>query len=240
MAEPSIYDRQFVAGLFDGMAATYGLVNVVSSFGFCVRWRRQCADLLPPLPAGAVVVDLMSGMGELWPNLAGRMAGGTIHAVDISGEMGRRAGRRRGLAGDDVAVSVLRADALACPMPDGSADAVVSSFGLKTFSPQQQRRLAGEVARLLRPGGVFAFVEISRPPARLLRPPYEFYISRVIPLLGRLALGDPECYRMLGVYTRAFGDAGGFAAALRGEGLSVAEGRLFFGCATLVRGARPG
>ncbi|HJV89157.1 MAG TPA: hypothetical protein VJ623_02535 [Holophagaceae bacterium] len=33
------YDSTDIRDLFDGMAATYGLVNVLSSFGFCVRWR---------------------------------------------------------------------------------------------------------------------------------------------------------------------------------------------------------
>jgi demethylmenaquinone methyltransferase/2-methoxy-6-polyprenyl-1,4-benzoquinol methylase len=59
-----IYQRQFVAGLFDDMAATYGLVNVITSFGFCVWWRRQCARLAPLRP-GMLVCDLMTGMGEL-------------------------------------------------------------------------------------------------------------------------------------------------------------------------------
>lgn len=61
----------------------------------------------------------------------------------------------------------------------------------------------------------------------------------MIPLVGRLLLGDPACYRMLGAYTEAFGDASHFAECLRHEGLEVAEASFFFGCATGVRGVKP-
>ena len=70
-AAVDIYDPSYVRRLFDEMAGTYGLVNVISSFGFCIRWRRQCVDQMP-IVAGSRVVDLMTGMGELCPRLAKR------------------------------------------------------------------------------------------------------------------------------------------------------------------------
>ena len=39
---------------------------------------------------------------------------------------------------------------------------------------------------------------------RLLRWPYLFYIKHVIPWVGRAFLGNPQNYRMLGVYTEEF------------------------------------
>ncbi|MGV3517285.1 class I SAM-dependent methyltransferase [Luteitalea sp.] len=63
------YDPEAVKRLFDDMASAYGRTNLISSFGFTVRWRNQVvADL--PLNSATVVVDLMSGMGELWRSLA--------------------------------------------------------------------------------------------------------------------------------------------------------------------------
>jgi demethylmenaquinone methyltransferase/2-methoxy-6-polyprenyl-1,4-benzoquinol methylase len=134
---------------------------------------------------------------------------------------------------------VLVADVLAIESESLRADVVVSSFGLKTFSAEQQERLAHKVAQILKPGGSYSFVEISVPPSRLLRPIYMFYLKRVIPLIGRLMLGDPSCYRMLGVYTEAFGNAHHFATYLRAAGLEARETSLFFGCATGVRGIKP-
>jgi ubiquinone/menaquinone biosynthesis C-methylase UbiE len=72
-----------------------------------------------------------------------------------------------------------------------SADVVISSFGLKTFDRHQQLQLSQRVADLLRPGGVFSFVEISVPRFWLLRLPYMFYLNHIIPWIGRLFLGNP-------------------------------------------------
>lgn len=127
-----------------------------------------------------------------------------ITGVDISPEMVRRTRREW-----NFAVEVCVADVLAWDGEAAMADVVVSSFGLKTFDREQQRRLAQTVARLLKPGGCYSFVEISVPSYPLLRALYLFYLKRVIPLMGRALPGDPECYR-------------------------------FFGCASGVRGRKPG
>jgi ubiquinone/menaquinone biosynthesis C-methylase UbiE len=115
---------------------------------------------------------------------------------------------------------------------------VVSSFGLKTLDSNQQTRLAAQVARLLRPGGLYSFIEISAPGARPLRWLYLFYLRRVIPLVGWMLLGNPANYRMLGIYTEAFGDCRHFAACLSRAGLDAEYVSHFYGCATGVRGRK--
>lgn len=119
------------------------------------------------------------------------------------------------------------------------ADVVVSSFGLKTFDLQQQRRLAQIVSQLLKPGGACSFIEISVPPFPPLRAAYMFYLKRVIPIVGRLLLGNPDCYRMLGAYTQAFDDGLHFARCLKEAGLDATPVYYFFGCATGVRAVKP-
>jgi demethylmenaquinone methyltransferase/2-methoxy-6-polyprenyl-1,4-benzoquinol methylase len=110
---------------------------------------------------------------------------------------------------------------------------------LKTFNRDQQSLLATRVADILRPGGAFSFIEISVPRSALLRAVYMAYLKRVIPLVGRVLLGNPECYRMLGIYTEAFGDATHFAECLRRAGLRATYTSYFFGCATGVKGIKP-
>jgi ubiquinone/menaquinone biosynthesis C-methylase UbiE len=104
---------------------------------------------------------------------------------------------------------------------------------------EQQRRLAQTVAHLLKPGGAYSFVEISVPPFLPLRAAFMFYLTRLIPLIGRLLLGNPDSYRMLGVYTQAFDNATHFAGCLREAGLAVVPVSYLFGCATGVRGIKP-
>jgi ubiquinone/menaquinone biosynthesis C-methylase UbiE len=228
------YDPNAIRALFDEMAATYGIVNFIASFGFAARWRHQLVEGLP-LSNASHIVDLMSGMNELCRSVV-RHAAPTLRltAIDISPEMIHRARKNW-----PFRVEIHLHDVLTWEAEPATADAVISSFGLKTFDRTQQQQLAQRVTRLLRPGGVFSFVEISVPPARLLQLPYLFYLNRVIPWIGRLFLGNPANYRLLGVYTQAFGTCRHFAQCLRQQGLDVTEVSYFFGCATGVRGMSP-
>jgi demethylmenaquinone methyltransferase/2-methoxy-6-polyprenyl-1,4-benzoquinol methylase len=232
-----LYEPAFVARLFDEMARTYGMVNLVSSFGFAALWRKQALRRVTLQP-GHTVVDLMTGMGELGPSV-GRRVGptGSLLAVDISPVMCERA--RQTLTRSRCSATVIEGDVLENSIASSSCDGVVSTFGLKTFSPEQLRKLAREVFRILKPGGVFSFLEISTPPSPLLRWPYHFYINRVIPLIGTIFLGNPENYRMLGVYTRKFGTCDAFRGDLQATGLNVRAESFFFGCATGVTGSKP-
>lgn len=230
-----LYDPQAVKRLFDEMARTYGVVNTLCSFGFNWRWRHQCLRAISLAP-GATAVDLMTGMGELCGDLS-RFLGpsGRIAAFDISESMCNKARQAQGRC----PICVVQADVLNHPFVPESADVVVCSFGLKTLSPQQQRMLADIVFRLLKPGGALSFVEISVPGTRWLRWPYMFYLNRIIPWIGAMLLGNPDNYRMLGIYTQAFGNCDRAAGFFRDAGMEVEKRSLFFGCATGFIGRRP-
>ena len=127
---------------------------------------------------------------------------------------------------------ILCENALAMSLPDGSVDFVISGFGLKTFNAEQLSQLAAETFRILRPGGSGSFIEISVPEGRVLRGLYGWYISSIIPLVGKVFLGGIDCYQMLGVYTTAFGSCAGCVEIFRKAGFEVTFKKHFFGCAT--------
>lgn len=235
VSERDIYDSSFIVALFDEMSKTYGIVNYVSSFGFCERWRRQAVDGVAIEP-DAHVVEMMSGSGECWRFFQRRLsAGGSVVSLDISSEMCRRArANRPRYAGLNVQVRQL--DALDSGLPDACADHVVACFGLKTFSAAQLVRLVAEVKRLLKPKGSFCFVEIGVPRARWLKALYLFYLRRVVPWIGRCLLGNPENYRLLGVYTERFGSGAHVRGLLEACGFHVRFDELFFGCAMRLVG----
>lgn len=235
--ERNIYEPRFVAALFDEMSATYGVTNYVCSFGFCERWRRRAVDGLALAP-GAHVIEMMCGAGECWPFLQRRLGRkGRVVALDLSSEMCRRA-RDNVRRFSELEVDVVQCDALACGLPDGQADHVLASFGLKTFSPEQLDALAGEVWRLLKPGGTFSFVEIAVPRAAWLRIPYVFYLRSIIPLVGRCFLGNPDNYRMLAMYTERFAAGELVRELFEARGFRVRVEDLFFGCARRIVGVR--
>ena len=238
MAQLDLYDPAFVSRLFDEMARTYGVVNLIASLGFARRWRRQCLQSIP-IPPNATVLDLMCGMGELCPDLL-RMLGpeGRIHALDLSPAMCAEA-RKLHSTHDPTRLHIIQADALNCPIADESVDVVISTFGQKTFHRQQLIKLGEEVHRILRPGGQFSFLEISVPKFRLLQWPYMAYLHYIIPWIGKLAMGNRENYRLLGVYTDAFQNCRHAVDAFTAAGLHVQYQTYFFGCATGISGWRP-
>ena len=238
MTTPDLYNPTFVRAFFDEMSKTYGVTNNISSFGFCKRWREQCVAHVVIRP-GMTVYDLMTGMGECWQPIRQQLHDqGYLVALDFSSEMCHRA-RRHAAEFQPLSVQVVEEDVLRNTLETASADCTVSTFGLKTFSDEQKVVLAQEIARLLRPGGSFSLLEISVPSLPLLRLPYVFYLKYVIPLIGKLLLGNPNNYRLLGVYTKRFGNCHTMAACLRAAGLHVEYKQFFFGCATALVGRKP-
>lgn len=239
MIERDIYERGFVIALFDEMSKTYGVVNYVCSFGFCERWRRQAIDGIHIQP-DAQIVEMMSGSGECWRFFQKRLSSrGRVLSLDISTEMCRRASANR-TRFPALNVEVGQLDALDSGLADGCADHVVACFGLKTFSESQLARLASEVKRLLKPNGSFSFVEVSVPHAAWFKAIYLFYLHRVVPLIGRCFLGNPENYRLLGVYTERFGSGARVQALFEVCGFRVRCDELFFGCARRLVGMKEG
>ncbi|MDT3379179.1 class I SAM-dependent methyltransferase [Labrys neptuniae] len=239
MAE-DIYDPQFVKGVFDRCSDRYIAFSTWCSLGFTERWRRQCVEALPaPEAPAATGYDLMAGTGEVWPHLLKRypaIAG--IVAVDISTGMHQRAMTRLH-AHRAHKIAFIEDDVLSSTLPDGGADFVISTFGLKTFNPTQHRKLAALIARCLKPGGSFSLIEASDPKGWWLRPLYLFHLKMVLPMIERFLLKGAQDFAMIGTYSTNFGDASAFARMLEAEGLQVDYRKFFYGCATGVCGRKP-
>ncbi len=236
----NIYDPGFVKGVFDRCSRRYIGFSYVCSFGFTERWRRECVDAMPaPRVGNPVGYDLMAGTGEAWPHFLKRFpSAGAITAVDISSGMHERAlVRLHALRAHKI--RFVEDDVLASALADQSADFVISTFGLKTLDAGQQARLAALVARILKPGGVFSFIEASDPAGWWLRPLYLFHLKSILPWVERLLLRGAQDFAMIGIYCTAFRDASAFAGMLRANGLDVSYRPYFFGCATGVAGTKP-
>jgi ubiquinone/menaquinone biosynthesis methyltransferase len=230
------FESSYVKSLFEEMSATYGVMNLISSFGFTAIWRAFCVNQLTDKDTRSVC-DLMSGMGELIPHLLKRYPRcNQVVAIDFCPSM---CSQIRLLYGSKMAsLKVLEEDVFQIDIPTNSFDCVVSSFGLKTFSPEQQVKLAELVARILKPGGCFSFVEISFSPHLPLKVFTTVYVTYVVPFIGRIFLGNPSNYRMLGVYVRKFNNAKYFMAALEAQGLECRYTSHFLGSATGVTGRK--
>jgi demethylmenaquinone methyltransferase/2-methoxy-6-polyprenyl-1,4-benzoquinol methylase len=232
-----IYDAKYVEELFDKMSGSYDRMNYITSFGFSSAWRKQCIKDID-LSKATVIVDLMSGMGECWKPIAKKApANAQLIALDFSGEMVKHAQNRvQKLKLKNI--SVLKEDVFNNSIASNSADCVISGFGLKTFSPTQLDKLAIEIERILKPNGQFSLIDVSVPKNSFLKFFYLFYLKRVIPVLGRIFLGNPSTYKMLGVYTENFENSKEVQQIFQRHHFEVEYIEYFFGCASGIKGRK--
>ncbi|MDO9514468.1 MAG: class I SAM-dependent methyltransferase [Syntrophales bacterium] len=144
-------------------------------------------------------LDLGCAYGFFTEKLAGRLKeGAAITGLDLAGKVNRElflaVVASMGYRGRFVAGS---AD-LICDMDSGSLDLVVASYSLYFFP-----HLIGEIARLLRPGGVF--IAITHTEASLQE------VIRLIPgcvrSVGLEAPGEPAIGRLLRAFSLENGEA---------------------------------
>lgn len=168
--------------MFDRIAPRYDLLNRLMTFRLDVAWRRRAVAALG-LPPGSVVADLACGTGDLCRALT--RAGSRPIGVDFSAKM---------LAVASTTAPLVRADVLCLPLPAAALDGAVCGFALRNLVDLD--RFAAELARVVRPGGRIALLEVGRPEGRAVRAGYRVWFGQIVPRLGGL-LSDAEAYRYL-------------------------------------------
>lgn len=174
--------RQAIRSMFDAIAPRYDLVNRIMTVRMDVGWRRRAVRALA-LPPGSVVLDVACGTGDLCRDLAA--AGHRPIGVDLSFGM---------LANARTTAPLVQADALRLPLPDAAVDGLTCGFALRNFVDLDG--FLAEAARVVRPGGRIALLEVAEPERALLRWGHRLYFGSVVPRIGGL-LSDADAYRYL-------------------------------------------
>lgn len=211
----------YVRTMFGEISSRYDLVNRLMSLGRDQSWRRLAARSV--VRRGDTVVDVGSGTGDL--ALACLEAGAVrVLALDFARPMLRLAQRKTRARGLDYAFGAALGDATRLPLPDASVDAWVSAFVVRNI-PDLDAALA-EAARVLRPGGRIAVLEIPRMDGGWLRPFARLHFMQVVPRLGRLVSGHRGAYRYLPVSVERFLTPPELTRRLRDHGFDVTQVRM--------------
>ena len=204
-----------VRDMFDRIAPVYDVMNRAMTLGLDTKWWRLTVSAA--VRPGDRVLDVCSGTGDL--ALAAREAGGDVVGLDFSERMLERARKKSGT------IEWVRGDALALPFADGEFDAVTVGFGIRNLDDME--RGLREIARVLRPGGRFGCLEITRPRG-LLRPFFRVWFDALVPLAGKVLPGG-KAYAYLPASVRRFPGPEDLAAAFAGAGFSNVDWRLLGG-----------
>jgi demethylmenaquinone methyltransferase/2-methoxy-6-polyprenyl-1,4-benzoquinol methylase len=205
-----------VRGVFDSVAGNYDLMNDLMSAGTHRLWKRFTLALANLRP-GQRALDVAGGSGDLAAGMARQVGSrGLVVLSDINAAMLARGRDRLIDEGFVDSVAYVQADAERLPFPDSTFDCITIGFGLRNVT--DKNAALASMRRALKPGGQLLVLEFSRP-APALKPLYEAYSFRVLPLLGRWVAGDEASYRYLAESIRMHPDQETLLRMLQEAGL---------------------
>jgi demethylmenaquinone methyltransferase/2-methoxy-6-polyprenyl-1,4-benzoquinol methylase len=184
---------QRVTQVFDSVATRYDLMNDLMSLGIHRLWKRFTIALAG-VQAGHYVLDLAGGTGDLTARFAHAVGSqGRVILADINASM-LEVGRER-LLNQGIVVDLVQANAEALPFADNSFDVITMAFGLRNVTAKEAA--LASMLRVLKPGGQVLILEFSEFKVTPLKPLYDLYSLKILPLLGKVVAKDANSYRYL-------------------------------------------
>lgn len=190
---PSVEQKAtYVRTMFGHIASHYDLMNHVMSIGRDAAWRRY-AVAQASVPVSGHVLDVATGTGDLGLEVLRQQPAANVVGLDFTPEMLVLA--RQKVRAEGASLALVAGDALRVPFSDGFFDSVVTAFALRNVIDIPSA--FAEMARVTRPGGRIACLEIAKPRLPFWRRLYAFYFYRIVPLLGALITGQRAAYTYL-------------------------------------------
>lgn len=206
-----------VRGVFDSVAPKYDLMNDLMSGGLHRLWKAFTLSQTHLRP-GQRALDVAGGTGDLARGMQ-RQVGerGLVVLSDINGAMLAHGRDRTVDAGIVRSIEYVQANAECLPFSDGSFDCITIGFGLRNVTDKSAA--LHSMRRVLKPGGQLIVLEFSHPVAPGLKPLYDTYSFKILPLLGQWVANDADSYRYLAESIREHPDQETLLAMMREAGL---------------------
>ena len=229
--------QQLVTPMFDLVAPRYDVFTRRFSFGMDARWKGDLvARVATEAPRGARLVDVACGTGDLAFALAAARPDLAITGVDASSRMLALASARREALGLPN-VHLVEGDLARLALPDASVDVVTGGYAVRN-APSWTGAI-GELARVLRPGGLLCTLDFFLPGPAVWRALFLGYLAAAGRVVGWWWHREPMAYGYIASSIRHFTTAADFSRALETDGLDVrrVDRRLLGGIAlhTAVR-----
>ena len=181
---PNLDDKaRVVEAMFDRIAPRYDTLNRLLTFRMDVGWRktRRPSARSPP---------------RIHASSTSRAAPAICAARSPMPDSIRSAPTSRPAccAPARTDAPLLRADAMQLPFADGTFDGLTCGFALRNFSALAP--VLGECARVVRPGGRVALLDVAEPESPLVRRVHGAWFRHVVPFVGGL-VSDRAAYRYL-------------------------------------------
>lgn len=169
--------KDFLRDIFDSTAADYDRIEKLLAFGSGPWYRRQ-ALARAGLTAGMQVADIGVGTG-LVAREAVTLTGAASLVVGVDPSSGMM-----GAAALPAGVKLIEGRAESIPLPDASVDFVSMGYALRHIGDLEVA--FREFHRVLKPGGKFCILEITKPESRGAQFLLKTYMRAIVPLLAKL------------------------------------------------------
>ena len=227
--------------VFGRIAERYDLLCDIFSIYSHRRWKERLAEAVVRTE-GRDFLDIASGTGHIVHRVMRKLGADrglprkNILATDLSPKMLDVARRKDEFGYDPITYSVENAYDMKS-VATASIDVISLSFAMKITD---RAKVLKEVARMLKPGGVFYCLEASRIPFEPLYRVYLAYMNLCVPLMAGLATGgDRSAYDYLLRGIHNFPTQEGLASEIADHGFhNVTWQNLSFGIVALHRAVR--
>lgn len=234
-AEPESIQR-----MFGKIARSYDRGNAILSFQMHRLWNRALIKRVVEARDPDAYLDLCSGTGAIALSyLAKRKRPCEAYLLDFCQEMLEVARHRSTQElGRQHRLHYLQADAQEIPLLNESVDCVTVAYGIRNVASAE--RCVRDVLRVLRPGGSFGILELTRPRNPVMRLGHSLYLGQVLPRVGRWVLDDGEAYAYLCNSIKDFIAPDELAATMREVGFDAVQvTSMSGGIATIIQGRKP-
>jgi demethylmenaquinone methyltransferase/2-methoxy-6-polyprenyl-1,4-benzoquinol methylase len=205
-----------VRGVFDSVAGNYDVMNDLMSGGMHRLWKQFTLSVTNLRP-GQKALDVAGGTGDIAAGMAKQVGErGLVVLTDINAAMLSH-GRDR-LINDGLVANTrcAQVNAEKLPFADSTFDVVTIAFGLRNVTDKASA--LASMRRVLKPGGQVIVLEFSRPNAAL-KPIYDAYSFKILPLMGKLVAKDEASYRYLAESIRMHPDQETLLGMMKDAGL---------------------
>ncbi|MCX6230485.1 MAG: bifunctional demethylmenaquinone methyltransferase/2-methoxy-6-polyprenyl-1,4-benzoquinol methylase UbiE [Bacteroidetes bacterium] len=222
--------KVYVENMFNNIAQRYDFLNHFLSLNIDYLWRKKVIALLKPYQPKHIL-DVASGTADLAIQ-AISLNPVQITGIDISDEM-LKVGQKKIIHKKlDSIIQLMHADAENIPFENDIFDAAMVAFGVRNF--ENLKLGITEMHRVIRPGGVIAILEFSKPSAFPVKQIYKFYFKNILPFIGNTISKSKDAYIYLPDSVSKFPDGDKFSLLLSEVGFKdIKIHKLTFGIASI-------
>ena len=184
--------KNIIKKLFNDVSKKYDLMNDIMSLGLHRFWKRDLIKEVKKEKA-KIILDLAGGTGDISNSLARIFSNSSIYLYDLSFEMISYGKANKKTFYKNLFYINGSADQLS--FKDNSLDIITIVFGLRNFS--ELEKCIKECKRVLKYGKKIFVLEFSPSVNSSIDPFYEYYSSKIIPIIGKKVAKNKDAYQYL-------------------------------------------